>query len=152
MRIAIGSDHGGWHLKEEMKELIQELGHEVKDYGCETPDRCDYPDYAKQVAISVAKGEFDRGILVCGTGIGMSIAANKIPGIRAAVCSDTFSARFSRLHNDANILCLGERVVGPGLAGDLVTVWLGAGFEGERHAPRVQKIMDLERLPDEETC
>lgn len=115
------------------------------DFGTYAPDAVDYPDFALPVAEAVARGEFDRGIIVCGTGIGVSIVANKVPGVRAALCHDTFSARSSRAHNDANILTLGERVVGPGLALEIVRVWLASEFEGGRHARRVAKIAAIEK-------
>jgi ribose 5-phosphate isomerase B len=144
MRVIIGSDHGGYRLKEEIKQWLQEKGIAFEDVGCDCPDSVDYPDYAQPVAERVAKGEFDRGILVCGTGIGMSIAANKVKGVRCAVVSDTFSARMSREHNDANVLAIGERVVGPGLAREIVEVFLETEFAGGRHQRRVDKIGALE--------
>lgn len=145
MRIAIASDHGGSRLKSEVVRLLGELGHECRDFGPQELDEVDYPDYAVMVARAVASGEYDRGILICGTGQGMAITANKITGIRAAICHDTFSARMSREHNDANVLCLGERVVGSGLAANIVETWLQAKFsDEERHRRRVNKIMALE--------
>lgn len=144
MKILIGSDHGGFELKEDLKVFIQELGHEVKDYGTYDAQSCDYPDVAFQVAEDIVKGVGERGILVCGTGIGMSIAANKVKGIRASLCHDTFSARFAREHNNANILTLGGRVIGKGLAREIVRVWLEANFTGERHARRLNKIGEYE--------
>jgi ribose 5-phosphate isomerase B len=144
MKIALGSDHGGFRLKEEIKRLLDSLQLAYEDFGCTCEDSVDYPDYALPVAEKVAAGEFDRGILVCGTGIGMSIAANKIPGVRCALVHDTFSARATREHNDSNILALGERVVGPGLALDIVKVWLETEFQGGRHARRVEKIQQIE--------
>ena len=146
MRIGIGSDHGGYSLKELLKDYLKEKdGIEVEDYGTFDNRSVDYPDFALKVARAVASGDVDRGILCCGTGIGVAITANKVPGIRAAVCSDTFSARMSREHNDANILCLGERVVGPGLALEILKVWLESGFEGGRHKRRIDKIIAVER-------
>ncbi|SDE64498.1 ribose 5-phosphate isomerase B [Sporomusa acidovorans] len=145
MKVAIGSDHGGFRLKEELKTLLNELKVEFHDFGTYTSESVDYPDISRQVAESVAKGEYERGIIVCGTGIGVSIAANKIKGIRAALCNDVFSAQMSREHNDANILTLGERVIGFGLARMIVEVWLNAKFAGGRHACRVDKIMALEK-------
>lgn len=145
MKIAIGSDHGGFHLKGVVKQHLDGLHIEYKDFGCKTCESVDYPDYALPVAEAVARGEFDIGILVCGTGIGVSIVANKVPGIRAAVCSDTFCARMSRMHNDANVLTMGERVTGPGLALDIVDAFLNAEFQGGRHAVRVNKIRDIEK-------
>ncbi|MBR2742412.1 MAG: ribose 5-phosphate isomerase B [Clostridia bacterium] len=144
-RIAIGSDHGGFHLKGEVMAHLKELGCEVKDYGTYSDESCDYPDYAALVGRAVASGECECGILICGTGIGVSIAANKIKGIRAACVSDTFSAKMCRAHNNANILCFGERVVGHGLALELVDAYLSTEFEGERHVKRIEKISALER-------
>ncbi|QNB47057.1 ribose 5-phosphate isomerase B [Thermanaerosceptrum fracticalcis] len=145
MRIAIGSDHGGYQLKEEIKKALLEKKYEIKDFGTHSTDSCDYPDIALPLAQAVAAGEFDKGILICGTGIGISIAANKVPGIRAALCHDTFSARASREHNDANILALGERVIGKGLALEIVDVWLASEFSGGRHQKRVDKIAAIEK-------
>jgi ribose 5-phosphate isomerase B len=144
MRVALGSDHGGFTLKEEIKSYLEKEGIEYKDFGTNSTDSCDYPDIALPVAQGVASGEFDRGILICGTGIGIGIAANKVRGIRAALCHDTFSARASREHNDANILTMGERVIGRGLALDIVDVWINTDFSGGRHQRRVDKINDIE--------
>lgn len=144
MKIAIGSDHGGFNLKGAIKEHLDELKVEYTDFGCADASSVDYPDYALKVAQAVLSNEYDRGILICGTGIGISIAANKVPGIRAAVCTDTFSARMCRLHNNANILALGERVVGPGLALDIVDEFLNNEFQGGRHGIRVGKITSIE--------
>ncbi len=144
MKIALGSDHGGYNLKEEIKSYLTEKGLPFQDFGTHSLDSCDYPDIAVAVAQSVADGTSDRGILVCGTGIGVSIAANKVKGIRAALCHDTFSARASREHNDANILTLGERVIGRGLAMDIVDIWLETAFAGGRHERRVEKIKAVE--------
>jgi ribose 5-phosphate isomerase B len=144
MRIIIGSDHGGYRLKEALKEVMEKRGIEIEDIGCDCEESVDYPDYALPVAQRVAAGEFDRGVLICGTGLGMAMAANKISGIRCAVVSDEFSARMSREHNDANVLALGERVVGPGLAETIVTAWLETDFAGGRHQRRVDKIGALE--------
>lgn len=144
MRIALASDHGGLKIKEEIKHLLEDLGFQYEDFGCECSDSVDYPDYALPVAEKVVGGEFDRGILVCGTGIGMSIAANKVKGVRCALVHDTFSAKATRQHNDSNILALGERVIGPGLAREIVKIWLETDFEGGRHATRVDKITALE--------
>jgi len=140
MQIAIGSDHAGLHLKEAMKAHLESLGHEVHDVGTFTTDSTDYPDYAHQVAERVASGAAERGVLVCGTGHGMAISANKHRGVRAVCCLDTFSARMTAAHNDANVLCLGERTTGEGLAADIVDAWLSSSFEGGRHARRVGKI------------
>ncbi len=144
MRIVTGSDHAGFALKTELIGVLEGLGHQVDDKGTRVKERCDYPDYAQAVAEAVARGEADWGLLVCGSGIGMAMAANKVRGIRAAVVSDTFSARATRLHNDANVLCLGERVVGAGLAADILHAWLGAQYEGGRHQARIDKMMALE--------
>lgn len=144
MKVAIGSDHGGFRLKEEIKKMLEEEKVEFKDYGTYSEDSVDYPDISYQVAQAVQSQEYDKGILICGTGIGIGIAANKIPGIRAALCHDTFSARASREHNDANILTMGERVIGPGLAKDIVKIWLNTEFAGGRHSRRVEKICNLE--------
>ncbi len=144
MRVALGADHGGFHLKEAIKGWLEELGIEYEDFGAHSEDSVDYPDYARVVAEKVAAGGFDRGILVCGTGIGMSIAANKVPGARAALCHDVFSAQATREHNDSNVLCLGERVIGQGHARAVVETWLRTGFAGDRHARRVAKIRGIE--------
>ncbi|MGD8190362.1 ribose 5-phosphate isomerase B [Brevibacillus ginsengisoli] len=144
MKVALASDHGGYKLKEEILKLLQSMNIAVEDFGCKCDVSVDYPDYALPVAEKVAAGEFDRGILVCGTGIGMSIAANKVPGIRCALAHDTFSARATRQHNDTNVLALGERVIGPGLASDIVKIWLETEFEGGRHTKRVEKIKEIE--------
>lgn len=140
IKIAIGSDHGGFDYKASIIKALQDKGYDVVDMGTYSPESCDYPIIAKKVARAVAKGDFEKGILVCGTGIGMSMAANKVKGIRAAVCGDTFSARATRAHNNANILCLGQRVVGEGLALDIVDIWLTTKFEGGRHERRVNMI------------
>lgn len=142
--IAIASDHGGYKLKEAIKVFLSENGYEYKDFGTNSEESCDYADYAKPVALSVKNGECEKGILICGTGIGMSLAANKVKGIRAALCGDYFSAKYTRLHNDANIICIGERVTGEGLALELVDVFLKTEFEGGRHAKRIEKIAKME--------
>ena len=144
MKVAIGCDHGGLHLKEDIKSLLADGGYEVTDFGTNSTDSVDYPDIAVPVANAVANGEFERGILICGTGIGIGIAANKVKGIRAALCHDTFSAHASREHNNANILTMGDRIIGPGLARDIVKIWLTTEFEGGRHERRVAKIADIE--------
>ncbi|AJA46371.1 ribose-5-phosphate isomerase B [Clostridium pasteurianum DSM 525 = ATCC 6013] len=144
MKIALGSDHAGLSLKKVIIKHLEEKGVEIKDFGTYTEDSCDYPDYAYKVAVQVADNKFHLGILVCGTGIGISIAANKVKGIRAAACSDTFSAHACREHNNANIIALGERVVGPGLAIDIVDAFLQAKFEGGRHEKRINKISEIE--------
>ena len=128
--IALGSDHAGFPLKEEIRAWLDENGYEYKDFGVYNTDRADYPVYGARVARAVASGEYEKGILCCGTGIGISIAANKVDGIRAACCSDYFSAKYTRAHNDANILCMGARVIGGGAACELVNVFLNTGFEG----------------------
>lgn len=145
MKIAIGSDHAGLPLKNEIIKHLEGKGIEVKDFGTYSTDSCDYPDYALKVAEEVAAKNFELGVLVCGTGIGISIAANKVPGIRAALCSDTFSAHACREHNDANILSIGQRVVGPGLALDIVDSFLNAKFQGDRHQKRIDKITEIEK-------
>lgn len=137
LKIAIGSDHGGFALKNKIAQHLESLNLQFKDFGCYTSVSVDYPLIAKEVAQAVAKGEYDRGILVCGTGLGMAIAANKIKGIRAVSLENTFSASASREHNDANILCLGERVLGENLALDIVDMWLKTDFEGGRHKRRI---------------
>ncbi|MDQ0428310.1 MULTISPECIES: ribose 5-phosphate isomerase B [Caryophanaceae] len=145
MKVAISSDHGGNNLRKEIVNLMNEIGIEYQDFGPHTDDSVDYPDYAKPVADRVASGEFDRGILICGTGIGMSISANKVKGIRCALVHDVFSAKATREHNDSNILAMGERVIGPGLAREIAQTWLTEEFEGGRHEKRIQKITDLEK-------
>ncbi|NLL30172.1 MAG: ribose 5-phosphate isomerase B [Clostridiales bacterium] len=145
MKIALGSDHGGFELKEAIKKFLTTEGYEIKDFGSNSTESCDYPDYALPVAEAVARKEFDFGILICGTGIGIGIAANKVPGIRAALCSDTFSAHATREHNNANILTLGQRVVGEGLALDIVNTFLNTKFQGERHQNRIDKITEIEK-------
>lgn len=145
MKIAIGADHGGYRLKSELLGTIRSLGHEVTDLGTHGTDSVDYPDFAEAVCKMVIAGEADRGILICGTGIGMSIAANKLPGIRCALAHDVFSAKATREHNDSNVLALGERVIGPGLAQEIVAAWLSTDFShGERHNNRIGKIRSLE--------
>lgn len=144
MTIGIGSDHGGFELKEALKLEMEALGLDVRDYGTHSTDSCDYPDIARTVTQAILAGECESGILICGTGIGMSIAANKAHGIRAALCSEPYSARMAREHNDANVLCLGGRVVGPGLALDILNAWLGGKFAGGRHQRRVEKIGQIE--------
>jgi len=145
MRIAIGCDHRGLNLKKAVIELLSQKGHSYEDFGCYDSTSVDYPDIGGQVARAVAEGRFDHGILICSTGIGMSMVANKVPRVRAALCHDTFSARRSREHNDANVLCLGEWVAGEGLAKEIVEAYLSAEFEGGRHAQRLEKMRELER-------
>ncbi len=144
-KIYIGSDHAGFAVKGFVKELFEKRGYEVKDLGTHTPDRVDYPDFAQKVAEAVAKDSESWGVLICGTGIGMSIAANKIKGIRAAEVHDYYTAQMARAHNDANVLCFGERVVGKGVIESIVEAWCETKFEGGRHANRVAKIMALEK-------
>ena len=142
--IAIGSDHGGYALKQEIMKHLNERGLEYKDFGTYTEDSCDYPVYGEAVGRAVASVEFERGIVICGTGIGISIAANKVRGVRAALCGDCYSAEMTRRHNDANILALGARVLGPGLALKIVDTFLDTSFDGGRHARRVSLIGDIE--------
>ncbi|MCX6088550.1 MAG: ribose 5-phosphate isomerase B [Caldiserica bacterium CG02_land_8_20_14_3_00_36_38] len=144
MKIAIGSDHAGFKLKETVKEFLKTSGIEVIDFGTHSEESADYPDFAFPVAEAVAKKEFDFGILICGTGIGMSITANKVAGIRAALCNDLFTANCSKEHNDANVLCMGGRIVGEGLAKAIVQTWLERKFQGGRHERRVKKIEEYE--------
>ena len=142
--IALGCDHAGFALKEKMKKVIEDLGLEYKDFGCYDENSVDYPVIAKDVCKSVTSGESEKGILICGTGVGMSIAANKVKGIRASLCGDTFSAKFTRLHNDSNVLCMGARVIGEGIASEIVTTYLTTEFEGGRHERRVDLFTALE--------
>ena len=146
--IAIGSDHAGFHYKENLKKLLSSLNEDYTDYGTNSEESTDYPDYAARVSKAIIEGKAERGILICGTGIGMSIAANKFPGIRAAVCESVASARLSREHNDANILCLGERITPWEKAAEIVQVFLTTAFDGgERHCRRVDK---LNRFPQQQ--
>lgn len=144
MRVLIASDHAGLALKREVTETVQQLGHDVEDLGAFNGESVDYPDFACSVARKVQRGEADRGVLVCGTGIGMAIVANKHRGVRAAVCTSELEARMCRAHNDANVLCLGERVIGPGLARAVAEAFLATAFEGGRHERRLKKIADVE--------
>ena len=144
MKIAIGSDHAGFGLKEEVLTLLNGSRHEIVDCGTNTTASVDYPDFGEKVSRMVSAGEADRGILICGTGIGMSMVANKFPNVRAALCNDLFSAKMSRLHNDANVLVLGGRIIGRDLAAEIVRTWLDTAFEGERHMRRLQKIKNIE--------
>ena len=143
--IAIGCDHGGLALKNAILEHLRSRGIAYQDFGVTSPQSVDYPDIAYPVAKVVSCGECEKGILICGTGIGMSLAANKVAGIRAAVCSDHYSAKYTRLHNDANILCLGGRVIGPGVGLELVDLFLDTPFEGGRHSARIDKIAAIEQ-------
>lgn len=140
MKIAIGADHAGFKLKEELKTFLQSRGHEVSDFGCHSEERCDYPDYAQKVAGAVAGGRTERGVLVCGSGIGMCMAANRVAGVRAAVLRLPEEARLSREHNDANIACLGGRINPPDQAKSLLEIFLATKFEGGRHVGRIAKI------------
>lgn len=144
-RIAMGSDHAGYELKEEIKAFLKDRGEVVEDYGVDSPKSVDYPDYGRKVAEAVSAGNPSLGILICGTGIGMSIVANKFPGVRGALVQDLYSARMAREHTDANLLILGARVVSPDLARRLVATWLDAEFQGERHQRRLEKIAEMER-------
>lgn len=144
MRIGIGCDHAGLELKLEIISLLKEMGIDCIDYGTDAPQSVDYPDFGEKVSDAVSKGEIVRGILICGTGIGMSIVANKFPGIRASLCNDLFTAKMSRLHNDANILVIGGRIVGKDLAKEIVRVWFSTAFEGGRHLNRLNKIHHIE--------
>lgn len=140
MKIALGSDHGGFALKSIVAKNLLLLGHEIEDVGCKSLDSVDYPDYAHLVISHITEGNCSCGILICGTGIGMSVAANRNPQIRAALCHDEYTARMSREHNDANILCLGARVIGEGVALELIKVWLATPFAGGRHQQRLAKL------------
>ncbi len=151
MRIAVGCDHNGVELKLHLMNLLKELGHESRDFGCYDTNSVDYPDVAQEVAIAVGESDFDQGILICGTGIGMSIAANKVPGIRAALCQDPLSASRAREHNDANVLCLSGWSVDNETARKIVRAYLEGEFEGGRHARRVGKISSMEKSPTLET-
>lgn len=142
--IAIGSDHGGFELKEHIKKHLDEIGEEYKDYGTYSEESVDYPDCAAKVCKAIQAKEADKGILICGTGIGISIAANKHKGIRAALCGDVYSAKMTKIHNDANVICMGGRVIGRELAFMIVDEWLNAEFEGGRHIERIKKIHDIE--------
>lgn len=145
MKIAVASDHRGYLVKGKILALLDELGHEGLDYGPQGTESVDYPDYAAKVAEDVGNGGVDRGILICGTGIGMCIAANKFPGVRAALCHDDLTAEMSRLHNDANVLCLSADLLGDRLVNRMVEIWVTTEFEGGRHARRIQKICGIEQ-------
>ncbi|SDI47214.1 ribose 5-phosphate isomerase B [Natribacillus halophilus] len=145
MKIIIGSDHAGWALKKEILPYLEEMGFAYKDVGANDAESVDYPDFAKPVAEQVASGDYDQGILICGTGIGMSITANKVPGVRCACVTEPFSAEMARRHNHANVLAMGERVVGPGMARAIVKQWFDADFEGGRHEKRVEKMMEMDK-------
>jgi ribose 5-phosphate isomerase B len=145
MKIALACDHGGLNLKNAVKEYLTKNGYEYVDFGTNSTDSCDYPDYALPAAEAVAKGECERGIVICSTGIGVSIVANKVPGVRCAHCHDTYCAEFTRLHNDSNMLAMGEKVVGVGYALKIVEIFLTTNFEGGRHQRRVDKITAIEQ-------
>ncbi len=145
MRIAVGSDHAGLRLKSVIVEFLKRKGHEVRDLGTHSEESTHYPIFAKEVCLALQNSEVDRGVLICGTGIGMCITANKFEGIRAALCLNEYMARMSRLHNDSNVLCLGDRVVGQELALSILDVWLNTPFEGGRHEVRVKLIRDIEK-------
>lgn len=145
MKVALGSDHAGFELKEAVKEVLQEMGVEYEDLGVHSYERVDYVPYGKEVAQGVADGRYGRGILFCGSGIGMTIVANKIAGIRAALCHEPFTARLSREHNDANVLVLAGRTTAPGMAGEIIRVWLTTSFAGGRHQKRLDLIKELEK-------
>jgi ribose 5-phosphate isomerase B len=149
MLVAIGSDHAGVELKGELTALLKEMGLEYRDFGTDTPQSVDYPDFGEKVSQAVSTGQAERGILICGTGIGMSIVANKFPGVRAALCGEPFGARMSRLHNDANVLVIGGRVTGRELAREIARVWLETPFEGGRHLRRLDKIRLIEKKTHE---
>ena len=144
--IAVCCDHGGLSLKQEVLRHLEEKGLEYKDFGTNSPESCDYPDIVKPLCQAIQRGECDKGVIICGTGIGISMAANKMKGIRAALCHDSFSAEFTRRHNDSNIIAFGARVIGPGLALQLLDIFLNTPFDGGRHAVRVEKMMALEQL------
>lgn len=144
MLIAIASDHAGIRLKKIIKELLEKMSVKHDDYGTDSSESVDYPDFAEKISREVLRGKVDRGILICGTGIGMSIVANKFPGIRAALCNDLFTAKMSRMHNDANVLVIGGRIVGDDLAKEIVKIWLDTEFEGGRHMCRLEKIKNIE--------
>lgn len=144
MTIAIGCDHAGIELKEEIISLLKNLNIEFVDFGTDTPESVDYPDFGEKVSEAVSSGKNEKGILICGTGIGMSIVANKFPGIRASLCNELFTAKMSRMHNDANILVLGGRIVGKDLAKEIVRTWVSTSFEGNRHLRRLGKISKIE--------
>ena len=145
MKIAMACDHGGLRLKNVLKADLEKNGHVVEDFGTYTEDSCDYPDFAAQAAKAVASGQCDRGVVVCGTGIGVSITANKVKGIRCALCHDVFSAKATRQHNDSNMLAMGQRVIGEGLALEILHAWMSNDYEGGRHDARIQKMMALEK-------
>ncbi|MBI3551394.1 MAG: ribose 5-phosphate isomerase B [Elusimicrobia bacterium] len=146
MKIALGADHAGYELKAQLQKILESQGHAVLNQGTDSGEAVDYPDYAKKVALAVAQGKAERGIMVCGSGVGASVAANKVPGVRAGLCHDTFSARQGVEDDDVNVLCLGARVIGASLAEEIVKVWLAARFsKAERHQRRLDKVIAIER-------
>ena len=145
MKIAVAADHGGLNLKNEIKNYLNVNGYETVDFGTDSTESCDYPDFALPAAEAVASGKCDRGIIICSTGIGVSIVANKVPGVRCAHCHDSYCAEFTRRHNDANVLAMGEKVVGAGYALEIVDIFLKTAFEGGRHQRRVDKITEIEK-------
>ncbi len=147
MKVALGCDHVGYELKQVVREHLEKKGYECVDYGCDSPERANYPIYGERVGRAVAGGECELGVLICGTGIGISLAANRVPGIRAAVCSEPYSAELTRRHNNANIIAFGARVVGEGTALAIVDAFFGAQFEGGRHAERVAMLEAIDRNP-----
>lgn len=144
MRIAIGSDHAGWKLKQEIIKVMTDLGHSHQDFGCFDEKSCDYPDVGRKVAEAVASSQFERGILICHTGNGMCMTANKVPGIRAALCHDVRTSRLAREHNDANVMCIGQGFVDTALAREMASLFLTTPFAGDRHARRISKVMELD--------
>ncbi|APZ91856.1 ribose 5-phosphate isomerase B [Fuerstiella marisgermanici] len=150
MRIAIASDHRGFQMKNRLIQLVQSLGHDVTDFGPDSTDSVDYPDFAQHVCEGITSGDYDRGVLICGTGIGMCITANKFDGIRAANCNDSVTAEYSRLHNDVNVVCLSADQLSDQLADQILQIWLKAEFEGGRHARRLDKIAEIEKSPSAE--
>ncbi|AOM81569.1 ribose 5-phosphate isomerase B [Salisediminibacterium beveridgei] len=144
MKIVIGSDHAGFNLKSDIIKVVEELGHDVTDVGCDSAESVDYADFGIKASEMVANGEMDRGIVICGTGIGMSMSANKVKGIRCALVHDLFTAKATREHNDSNVLAMGERIIGPGLAQEIARTWLTTDFEGGRHERRIMKVMNYE--------
>ena len=146
MKLALACDHGGFKLKETVKKHLEEKGYEVVDFGTYNEESCDYPDYESKAAFAVAKKECEKGIVICGTGIGVSIVANKVHGIRCALVHDVFSAKATRQHNDTNMMAMGARVIGEGLALEIVDAWLNASYEGGRHDLRIEKMMALEKI------
>ena len=143
MKVIIGCDHAGFSLKTQLKSLLEKMGHTVEDAGCQSEDSVDYPVYGKAVATGVAKGEFAKGILICGSGLGMSMIANRFPGVRAALCNDLYSAVLSRRHNDANLLVMGGRLIGRDLAEEIVRTWLNTEFDGGRHERRIAQLDEI---------